>query len=279
MRRLLDFWAVEPDSQFVRGEAHCRSVLVSLSVSASARATRTTPPTATLNQPSHHQPTMSPTRGPTTSYATTASRRTGAGPPVGTHDANAPDDGTRGRRTTAKACPTPTPENVSVLRRHFAPARQLLKQTAGRAGGDEGAAAAWRRSDDDDDLFAKQPVLPPRNLVKQQSYIESINSRALHFVLSPSRDLGLLTAQRNLALAHVMLQWTERGVAIHHTSNGLLSSSLRWVAEHAALQHYKSVRRTRSCDEVSLARPSGEHMHWLRRPSSRALAQMEAGGR
>ena len=116
--------------------------------------------------------------------------------------------------------------------------------------------------EEDDGLFAKHPVTPTRPRVAG-GYLESLNTRVLHFLLSPGTvDGALRAAQHALALAQLM--WQPFNVC-HHTSNAGLSKVLGLVAELAA----RRMRRSASCDAFEPPRN-----HWLRRPSSLALNQM-----
>jgi hypothetical protein len=102
--------------------------------------------------------------------------------------------------------------------------------------------------------------------------VRSLNTSALHFVLSPLRDLALLTAQRNLAFAYVMLHWSER-LRVN------VLSTLQMVCDsaEASERRIRAGGCTRSFDEAVLRQVTGEAVHWLQRPSSQALARMEAG--
>ena len=81
--------------------------------------------------------------------------------------------------------------------------------------------------EEDDGLFAKHPVTPTRPRVAG-GYLESLNTRALHFLLSPGPvDGALRTAQQHLALAQLMWRPCD---GVHHTSNAGLSKLLGLVA-------------------------------------------------
>jgi hypothetical protein len=178
---------------------------------------------------------------------------------------------------TPPSCEQPqaTPRNVSALRLHFAPARKQLEEAERweqrYSGEDEGDLSP----SSGDGLFVKQPVarLVGSTVTASQpetsgtcSYVRSLRTRALHFMLSPRRDLGLVTAQRNLALAYVLLYWRSE------LSAGV-GDTLHIVGRQAAEQH---VLNTWPCDG-SDPHSGGEAVHWLQRSPPGALAQVQQG--
>ena len=174
-------------------------------------------------------------------------------------DANQP------RRSPESAAPTPA--NVAYLRDHFGLARISSERRHRRTGSDDGEAAVQGMASSDDEdglLFAKEAVTPTR-ATKNGGYLESLNTRALHFLLSPGTvDGALRTAQQNLALAQLMFA-SRATDGVHHTSNAGLSKVLGLVAEIAS----RRMRRSASFD--AWQPPLN---HWLSRPSSLALNQM-----
>jgi hypothetical protein len=193
-------------------------------------------------------------------------RATASGPPVA-EPVRDPD-----RDASSRVHPS------TRLRLHFAPARAQLERAERRLelGRGDASPTYGRSCADDDELFAKQPVarLCSRTVSQRSSYVRSLNTSALHFVLSPLRDLALLTAQRNLAFAYVMLHWSER---LRVSVNVLSTLQMVCDSAEASERRIRAGGCTRSFDEAVLRQVTGEAVHWLQRPSSQALARMEAG--